>query len=461
MKRIFAYIIPGLLLVIALLAGCGQQKITVASKLDTEGAILSQLIIQTLRAKGFDVTDKTWMASTDDLRRALINGDLDIYTEYTGNGAKFYEDEPQKPETWSQEWWDKNRAYDRVNRLESENRTGVEWLEPAPANNPWAIALNSEVAERYNIRNMQDFAVYVEDENRDHPVVTVGSMEFFTSPMALYLFERKYGFSLKEEKGDRKIIVSSSGYAEQLAAAPELVSNDIMYAAMAYSTDSYLKELNLVVLEDVKHAQPWYCPAPVVRSRVLKRYPELKDILNPLFNELDETTLNSLNREAGFKGGKLPSDVAREYLEEKGVLGKRSEFDQLRDDRPNPDSFKAKENEKVIEIINTKITVQPQTMWQTDFYVDGRFMSNVRIVGWIMASGGAFNDVKILVLNDIDFTNWKYFHDIEGIYQSGKVTKAQIEEEIEEPGNYHVVISNRFSEFASKYVLLKVYLYYQ
>jgi hypothetical protein len=217
----------------------------------------------------------------------------------------------------------------------------------------------------------------------------------------------------------------------------------------------------LVVLGDVNDAQPWYCPAPVVRSKILKRYPEVEDILNPLFNELDETTLNSLNREAGYTGGKLPSDVAREYLEEKGVLDKRPEFDQLRDDRPDPDSFKAKENEKVIEIINTKITVEPQTLWQADFYVDGRFMSNVRVVGWMMASGGAFNDVKILVLNDIDFTNWKNFHDTEGVYQSDKVTKAQIEEEIEEPGSYHLVISNRFSEFSSKDVLLKVYLYYQ
>ena len=79
----------------------------------------------------------------------------------------------------------------------------------------------------------------------------------------------------------------------------------------------------------------------------------------------------------------------------------------------------------------------------------------------MMASGGTFNDVKILVLNDIDFTNWKNFHDIEGIYQSDKVTKAQIKAQIEESGSYHLVISNRFSEFSSKDVLLKVYLYYQ
>ncbi len=461
MKRIFIYIAPILLLLIMPLVGCGQPKITVASKLDTEGAILSQIIIQVLRAKGFEVKDKTWMNSTDELRSALINGDIDIYPEYTGNGAKFFEQNLQEPNTWRKEWWEKGSSYTEVNRLEEANRTGVEWLYPAPAANPWAIALNRQVANKYNIQNMQHFADYVDDQNRDKTIWIVGSEEFFTSPVAYPLFEWKYGFSLNEEKGDRKIIVSSSGYAEQLTAAPELINKDILYAAMAYSTDRYLRELNLVVLDDVYNAQPWLNPAPVIRSRILKRYPEIGDILNPIFSELDETTLNTLNLEAGYLEGKLPSDVAREYLEKKGILEQTIELDKLRGDRPDPDSFKAERNERVIEIINTKITVEPQTLWQTDFYVDGSFMNDVRIVGWMMASGGAFNDVKILVLNDIDFTNWKNFHDIKGIYQSDKVTKAQINAQIEDSGSYHLVISNRFSEFSSKDVLLKVYLYYQ
>ena len=123
MKRIVIYIIPILFLLIISLVGCGQKKITVASKLDTEGAILSQIIIQALRAEGFEVTDKTWMASTDDLRDALKNGDIDIYTEYTGNGAKFFESNEDKPETWSNIWWDEDSIYSELNRLEEAKST--------------------------------------------------------------------------------------------------------------------------------------------------------------------------------------------------------------------------------------------------------------------------------------------------------------------------------------------------
>ena len=474
MKRFVTYKAPNLLLMITLLAllimtaplvGCGRPKITVASKMDTEGAILSQLIIQTLRANNFDVTDKTWMASTDDLREALINGDIDIYPEYTGNGAKFFEvreDKPYDPGNWSPEWWDKDTSYDKVNALEKENRTGIEWLRPAPVNNSWAIALNNEVAGNHEIDTMQEFADYINDQNRDQAIEIYGSEEFFTSPTALNLFKWKYQFELKEEKGDRYTIVGSSGYAEQLTAASELFSNsnDVMYAAMAYSTDDYLQEPKLVVLEDDKNAQPWYFPAPVVRSKIFQWDENIRTILDSLFSELDQKTLEKLNYDAG-QGGKLPSDVVREYLEKQNDLDDKPPFYQLTDDRPNPDFFEAKQNEKVIEIINTKVTVEPQTLWDTVFYIDGRFMRNVRVVGWVMASGGIFDDVKILVLNDIDFTNWKNFHKTNGIYQSDKITIAQIEEEIKEPGSYHLVINNRFSEFSSKTVLAKVYLYYE
>jgi len=78
-----------------------------------------------------------------------------------------------------------------------------------------------------------------------------------------------------------------------------------------------------------------------------------------------------------------------------------------------------------------------------------------------MTSGGAFNDIKIAILNDIDFTNWENFREVkDAIYLSEKITKTQIELKIEDPGSYRLVLSNRFSEFSYKDVTAKVYLYY-
>ncbi|MFC1864458.1 glycine betaine ABC transporter substrate-binding protein [Chloroflexota bacterium] len=460
MKRILTCVGLVLLVGILLLPGCGQRKITVASKMDAEGAILSQLIIQLLRDNDLEVTDKTWMGSTDIVRKAIINGDIDIYPEYTGNGAKWFKD--QGWETWSR--FDKNEVAKKLTDLETQDKNKVEWLAPAPANNPWAIAVNSEVANERNLRTIEDFANYV--NKPDNNVLVYGSKEFFTSPMALPLFEKKYGFKLRI---DQKVIVSSPIYAEHLVAFFD--EPGIVYASMAYTTDHYLEEgiadttshylekLPLWMLADNEHAQPLYHPAPIVRSEVLERYPEIRKILNQLFERLDTETLQELNGDAVQK---FPSEVARDYLEQNGLLHKKQEIDDLSYDRPIPDFFKPEEDEKSIEIVNAKITVEPKTIWQTDFYVDDKFMSDVRVAGWFMASGGALNDIKIVILSDIDFTNWKNFHEVkDGVYQSDKITKTQIGLKIKDPGSYHLALSNRFSEFSFKDVRAKVYLYYK
>lgn len=459
MKRTLTYIGLALLVGILLLTGCGQPKIRVTSKLDAEGAILSQLIIQVLRDNDIEVIDKTWMGSTDVVRKAILDGDIDIYPEYTGNGARWFKDEDWK--TWIQS--DNDGVVKRLNELEKLGKNRVEWLTPAPANNSWGIAINSEVPEAKNLKTVEDFASYVKKPGNN--VLVYGSKEFFTSPMALPLFEEKYGFDLKIEQ---KVIVSSTTYAEHLVAF--FSEPDTLYAAMAYTTDRYLEEgmadatdqyletLPLRILEDNKKAQPVYHPAPLVRSEVLKRYPEIREILSRLFEKLDTATLQELNANAVQQ---FPYEVARDYLEQNDLLSKKREVDDLSYDRPASDFFKPQEDEKGIEIVNSKITIPAKTIWQTDFYVNGKFMSDVRVVGWFMASGGAFNDIKIAILNDIDFTNWENFREVkDAIYLSEKITKTQIELKIEDPGSYRLVLSNRFSEFSYKDVTAKVYLYY-
>jgi hypothetical protein len=314
---------------------------------------------------------------------------------------------------------------------------------------------------------MEDFAKYVNESGNE--VLVYGSEEFFTSPMALPLFEKNYDFSLDL---DEKRIVSSPTYAEHLV--DKLGENpDTVYAAMAYTTDGYLSKHTLLVLEDTKRAQPIYAPAPIIRGEVYneikEKHPEFFTNITKVFTSLDNDKLRELNDKADFVGGEVDS-VARDYLiylVEQRILPEEKTFfkeptGQLPTNRPTPGFFDADENEEGIEIVNTKITVEPKTLWQTEFYVDGDFMSDVRVAGWFKASGGAFNDIKILVLNDVDFTNWQNFHNLQGaVYESNKITKAEIKSEIREPGSYHLVLCNRFSEFSSKTVLAKVYLYYE
>ncbi|MDZ7762380.1 MAG: ATP-binding cassette domain-containing protein [Desulfovermiculus sp.] len=68
-----------------------QQVLTVGSKIDTEGALLGQMILLMLEENGLAVKDKTEFGPTPIVRKAIMAGEIDIYPEYTGNGAFFFE----------------------------------------------------------------------------------------------------------------------------------------------------------------------------------------------------------------------------------------------------------------------------------------------------------------------------------------------------------------------------------
>ncbi|MBN2074361.1 MAG: hypothetical protein JW762_02300 [Dehalococcoidales bacterium] len=463
MKRIPVCILFGLLAAIIILSGCGKQKIRVTSKQDVEGAILAQLIIQYLEHKketdnlSIDIVDNTWMYTTDTLRDTLIDENIDIYPEYTGNGYLWFEDEDWK--TWT---LDSSDISDRLNELEDQQNSGLKWLEPAKAENNWAIVLNSQVAGK-GLRTMEQFAEYVND-NPDG-IIVYGSEAFFTRDNAFPLFEKEYGFTLKPEQ---KRYVSNPIFAENLAAF--FVEDETIHASMAYTTDRYLEEgmnnisgtyieeLPLAVLEDTRNVQPKYYPAPLIRSEILNDCPDIEKYLGELFKKLDTMTLQKLNAEAVEK---FPDEVAREFLKEKFPgFGDKENGIGLRTDRPPQSFFNFGEN-ITIEVANARVTVPAHDIWETVFYVDDKFMKTSKLRGWFSVSGGAFNDIKIALLNDNDFYNWKNFRETaDAVYLSEKVTKTQFDLEINEPGTYHLVLSNRFSEFSFKEVILKVYLYF-
>jgi len=86
-----------------------------------------------------------------------------------------------------------------------------------------------------------------------------------------------------------------------------------------FTTDGQLAISDIVVLEDDKKMYPSYRAGTVVRSDILSEYPELKVVLEKLNNILDDKTMANLNYQVESEG-KKPEDVAREYLQEKGLL---------------------------------------------------------------------------------------------------------------------------------------------
>jgi len=282
----------------------GKGPVVVGSKIDTEGSLLSQMIILMLQDSGFEVVDKSQFGPTSVVKKALETGELDIYPEYTGNGAFFFD------EADSDVWKDAQKGYERVKELDKA-ANNIEWLKPAPANNTWAIAIPGELAREENLKTLDDFAAYV---NRGGYVKLIGSEEFVNSPAALPAFQKAYGFTLSK---DQLLTVSSGDTTQTEKAAAE--GTDGVNAAMAYGTDGAIGAFALLVLGDPRGVQPVYEPAPRVRGEILEEYPEIADILDPVFQSLSLEALQTLNAKIGVEG-QNPTDVAREYLVSDGFL---------------------------------------------------------------------------------------------------------------------------------------------
>ncbi|HHY49099.1 MAG TPA: ABC transporter substrate-binding protein [Alphaproteobacteria bacterium] len=281
-----------------------SAQVVVSSKIDTEGGVLGNIIKLVLENSGIAVTDKIQLGGTPVVREAIAAGQIDIYPEYTGNAAFFFNkaDDPL--------WNDAAKAYEEAAKLDLE-ANNIVWLKPAPANNTWGIAIRNEVAEANNLKTMSDFGQWVAGGGE---VKLAASAEFVSSPAALPKFQEVYGFTLS---ADQLVTLSGGDTAATIAAAAQQTNG--VNAAMVYGTDGGIAPSGLTVLEDDKGVQPVYEPAPIVRKAVLDQYPQIRDLLEPVFARLDLKTLQDLNGRVQV-GGEAPAAVAQDWLTQNGFL---------------------------------------------------------------------------------------------------------------------------------------------
>ncbi len=77
--------------------GAGKPPVTIGDKNFTEENILGQLYAQALQAKGFRVTLKENVGSTEIIYKALTSGQIDMYPEYTGILLTSIADQTKEP----------------------------------------------------------------------------------------------------------------------------------------------------------------------------------------------------------------------------------------------------------------------------------------------------------------------------------------------------------------------------
>ncbi|MDW9630640.1 ABC transporter substrate-binding protein [Sinorhizobium meliloti] len=304
MRLNFTRTLIGAAIALALTTAAAEAEVVVSSKIDTEGGVLGNIILSVLNANDIKTTDRVQLGATPVVRKAIIAGEIDIYPEYTGNAAFFFE-KANDPA-----WKDAAKAYEEAKKLDYDANKIV-WLTPSPANNTWAIALRKDIAEKNNLKTLSDFGKFVSGGGK---VVLAASSEFVNSAAALPAFQTTYSFKLKPEQ---LITLSGGDTAATIAAAANQTNG--ANAAMVYGTDGGIAPSGLVVLEDDKAVQPVYQPAPIIREAVLKENPTIEEILKPVFEKLDLTTLQELNGRVQV-GGESAKAVAEDFLKANGFL---------------------------------------------------------------------------------------------------------------------------------------------
>lgn len=285
-----------------------QTPIRVSSKEFNEQLLLGRMLVMLLEEAGYPVVDMTGAAGSRAIRTALESGEIDLYPEYTGTALSLFHELPSDALPNSPE-----RSYELVKSLDAQ--LGLVWLQPSAINNTFTLMVRQELIEQ-GIMTLADLADYM--NANDAPLKVCVESEFFNRLDGLPGLQELYGFTFKEEN----ILLMDSNEAYNN------LRNGSCDVAEGYATDGRISAWGFTNLEDPLAFFPFYTPTPVVRTEILDEYPELADVINQLWQYLDNPTMLDLNARVdigtdGVLGNgdeEKIEDVAYNFLVSKGLL---------------------------------------------------------------------------------------------------------------------------------------------
>ena len=271
-----------------------DKTINIATKPMTEGYILGQMLTELIEQDtDLKVNLTTGVGGgTSNIQPAIVKGEFDLYPEYTGTS---WEAVLKKEGSYDESKFDElQKEYKEKYNLEYVNLYGF--------NNTYGLAVNKDIAEKYNLKTYSDLAKV------SNNLIFGAEYDFFEREDGYKELQKVYNMNFKKQ------IDMDIGLKYQAMKDKKI---DVM---VIFTTDGQLAISDVVVLEDDKKMYPSYRAGTVVRSEILSEYPELKPVLEKLNNILNDKTMADLNYQVESEG-KKPEDVAREYLQEKGLLG--------------------------------------------------------------------------------------------------------------------------------------------
>ena len=284
------------LIALVALSSCGDKGdvVKIGSKNFTEQFIIANIVGQFLESKGVKVnTDMLGLGSTALTHQAIVNGEIDLYCEYTGTGLTTILKEPAIP--------DPEECYQRV-KAGYREKFNLEWLKPLGYSSTWVLVMRKDEADKLGIGMISHLAEHVD-------TLRFGTEQTFLAREDGYPgLKEAYGFEFKNVKA-----MEGSGLMYMA------LSEDDLDVVTGYGTDGQISALDLVALEDDKSFFPPYDAAPVARRELLEKMPEIENILNQLSDRITTQAMSAMCNAVDGQG-KEPKQMAKAWLEEEGLV---------------------------------------------------------------------------------------------------------------------------------------------
>ena len=257
-------------------AACGgEDPVVVASKNFTEQDILGELVAQELEARGVPVERRLHLGGTFVCHNALVQGEADVYVEYTGTAYTAILELPPMSDPDSV-----------LLAVESEyaERWDLAWGPPLGFENTFALVVRGADADSLELVTVSDLA-------RVASGLTAGfGPEFMAREDGYPGLSRAYGIEFGEVR------------QMELGLMYRALEDGGIDVAVANSTDGQIAGLDLVVLRDDRQYFPPYQAAPVVRRETLERLPAVWEALQGLEGALDDKAMRELNYRVAVEG---------------------------------------------------------------------------------------------------------------------------------------------------------------
>jgi osmoprotectant transport system substrate-binding protein len=268
-----------------------QPAIVLGTKNFTEQYVLGELYKQALEAKGFEVTLKSDIGSTEIIDTALTSGEINMYPEYTGTSLTVVFGQEGSAGTAEETYEQAKAAYEE---------RGQTLLAMTPFSDSDAIAVLKETADKHGLKTLADL--------KKVPNLRLGGQpEFRTRTQGLPGLEQNYGLTQVK-------FVPFAGISPY-----EALDQKTVDAAAIFSTDPPLASGKYVVLEDTEAQFGFQNIAPVVDQELAEalgdEFAETVDAVSALLTEEAIIAMNS----AVAVDQQAPNAVAGEVLEANGL----------------------------------------------------------------------------------------------------------------------------------------------